>query len=56
MLEQVFIESNDENVARIFNFYFNKVCNMFLNNVKQSCCYTQLCNYSEKLVFKPIRN
>ena len=27
---------------------------MFLSKVQQSYCYTQLCNYREQFVFKPI--
>ena len=27
---------------------------MFLSKVQQSYCYTQLCNYREKFVYKPI--
>ena len=51
---QVFSYSNEEDVARIFVFYFNKISNMFLSKVQQSYCYTQLCNYREEFVFKPI--
>ena len=51
---QVFIYRNEENAAGIFFFYFNKICNMFLSKVQQRYCYTQLCNYREKFVFKPI--
>ena len=29
---------------------------MFLSKVQQSDCYTQLCNYREEFVFKPISN
>ena len=29
---------------------------MFLSKVQQSDCYTQLCNYREDFVFKPISN
>ena len=51
---QVFIYSNEEDVARIFLFYSNKICNMFVSKVQQSYCYTQLCNYREEFVFTPI--
>ena len=54
MLQKIFIYSNEEDVARIFLFYFNKICNMFLSKVQQSYCYTELCNYREEFVFKPI--
>ena len=43
-------------VARIFIFYFSKICNMFLTKVQQSYCYTKLCNYREEFVLKPISN
>ena len=36
--------------------YFNKIYNMFLSKVQQSYCYTQLCNYRDEIVFKPISN
>ena len=29
---------------------------MFLSKAQQSHCYTQLCNYREEFVFKPISN
>ena len=41
---EVFIYSNEEDVARIFLFYVNKIYNMFLNKVQQSLLY----------LFKPI--
>ena len=50
---QVFIYSNDENVARILLSYFNKVFNTFLSKVQQSYCYSQLCSYREEFKFKP---
>ena len=53
---QFFIYSYEENVARIFLFYFNKICNKFLNKVQQGDYYTQLCNYREEFVCKPISN
>ena len=51
-----FIYSNKEDAARIFLFYFNKICNMFLSKVQQSDCYIQLCNYREHVALKPISN
>ena len=54
---QVFIYSNEEDVATISLFYFNKICNMFLSKVQQNFCYSQLCNYKEEFfLFKPISN
>ena len=54
---QVFIYSNEEDVARISLFYFNKICNMILSKVQQNFCYSQLCNYKEEFfLFKPISN
>ena len=41
---QVFIYRNEENVAGISLFYFNKTCNNFLSQVQQSYCYTRLSN------------
>ena len=29
---------------------------MFLRKVQQSYCYTQMCNYKEEFVLKPISN
>ena len=29
---------------------------IFLSKVQQSDCYTQLCNYREEFLFKPISN
>ena len=40
-------------VARIFLFYFSKICNIFLTKVQQSYCYT---NYKEEFLLKPISN
>ena len=37
-----------------FFFYFSKICNMFLTKVRQSYCYTKLCNYREEFVLKPV--
>ena len=42
--------------ARIFHFYFSKICNMFFKKVQQSYRYTKLCNYREEFVHKPISN
>ena len=39
-----------------FSLFFNNIFNMFLNKVQQSYCCTQLCNYREEFVFKPISN
>ena len=52
----VFIYSNDKGAAKIFLFYFNEICNMFLNKVQQSYCYNQLSNHREEFVFKPVSN
>ena len=43
---QAFIYINEEEIARMFIFSVNKIC--------KSYCYTQLCNYREQFVFKPI--
>ena len=43
-------------VARVFLFYFSKICNMFFTKVQRSYCYTKLCNYREEFVLKPISN
>ena len=54
---QVFIYSNEEDVARISLFYFNKICDMILSKVQQNFCYSQLCNYKEEFfLFKLISN
>ena len=44
---QIFIYSNDKDVARIFLFSYNKICNVFLSKVKQIYCYIQLCINTE---------
>ena len=41
-------------LLEFFLFYFNKICDIFLNKVQQSYCYTQFCNYREEFEFKPI--
>ena len=49
---QVFIYSNEEDVAIIFLFYFNKICNMFLSKVTVtlSCVITENNLYLNLLV------
>ena len=47
------IYNNEADVARIFLFYFNKICKLFFSK-HNSYWYIQLCNYREKIVFKPI--
>ena len=37
-------------------FYFSRIHNMFLSQMQQSYCYTQLCNYRKRFIFKPISN
>ena len=44
-----FIYTNKEDVARIFLFYSSSTCLKFSSKVKQSYCYTQLCNYRKEL-------
>ena len=48
---QIFIYSNEEDVARFSLFCFSKIGNMFLSKVQQFYCYIQLCNYREEFVF-----
>ena len=49
---QVFIYINEEDVAIIFLFYFNKICNMFLSKLtaKLSCVITENNLYLNLLV------
>ena len=49
---QVFIYSNEEDVAIIFLFYFNKICNMLLSKLtaKLSCVITENNLYLNLLV------
>ena len=37
-----------------FSCYFSKIYDMFLHEIQQSYCYTQLCNFRAVLVFEPV--
>ena len=39
-----------------FSTFISGRCDMFLTKVQQSYCYTQLCNYREEFLIKPISN
>ena len=46
---QFFIYNNEEDFPKIFLFYFNKICNMFLSKVQQSYTTVTLsCAITEK--------
>ena len=49
---QIFIYSNEEDVAIIFLFYFSKICNMFLSKLTAtlSCVITENNLYLNLLV------
>ena len=45
------------NILLEYSCYFSKIYDMFLHEIQQSYCYTQLCNFRAVLVFEPaVRN